>query len=143
MPDEKIAREWLEQEWQTLFEPQPNEPLWQPLCPDGEIGRLNLRPFRARGGRMEDLLTAFVESSRKFPNDESSFIDTWNELGQRLKQRSYGKLNWHDWKALDHKMRAAGYPAIHHSRVYQRQRRPAYRVLTGEIARGLVAELKE
>src|SRR5436309_1724558 len=78
MPDEKIAREWLEQEWQTLFEPQPNEPLWQPLCPDGEIGRLNLRPFRARGGRMEDLLTAFVESGRKFPNDESSFIDTWN-----------------------------------------------------------------
>lgn len=138
VPDEKMARDWLEQEWQTLGEPQKDEPLWQPLCPDGEIGRLNLRPFRARGGRKADLLAAFVDSSRNFSHDESSFIAAWNELGRRLKQRSRGRLAWRDWKLLDRQVRLAGYPAIHHSQPYAEARRPAYRVLTGVEAGKLI-----
>ena len=142
VPDEKMARDRLEQEWQTLGEPRTDEPLWQPLCPDGAIGRLNLRPFRARGGKMEDLLAAFVDSSRTLHTDESGFIATWNELGKRLKHSSRGRLTWRDWKTLDRKMRMAGYPAIHHSKTYDAARRPAYRVLTGEAARKLSAGLE-
>ena len=142
VPDEQMARDWLEQEWRTLGEPQADEPLWQPLCPDGAIGRLNLRPFRARGGRIEDLSAAFVASSRNFRNDESSFIAAWNEFGRRLNQRARGSLAWRDWKLLDRKMRMAGYPAIHHSETYDKARRPSYRVITGEEARKLIAGLK-
>src|SRR5207237_10655081 len=64
MPDEQLARAWLDEEWQTLGDAEPDELLWQPLCAGGEIGRLNLLPFRARGGRKEDLLAAFVRSSQ-------------------------------------------------------------------------------
>jgi hypothetical protein len=142
IPDEKMARDWLEQEWATIGEPRADEPLWQPLCPDGAIGRLNLRPFRARGGKIQDLLAAFVVSSRNFRNDESNFRGAWNEFGRHLKRHPRGKLIWRDWKALDRKMRAAGYPAIHHSKTYDEARRPAYRVITGEEARKLIAGLK-
>ena len=141
MPDEQMARAWLDEEWQTLEEAKPDEPVWQPLCPGGEIGRLNLRPFRARGGRKEDLLAAFVRSSQSLRNDESNFIAAWNELGKRLKHQSYGKLDSRAWRILDRKMRAAGYPAIHHSKVYEEERQPAYRVLTGEEAKRLIGAL--
>jgi hypothetical protein len=141
MPDEQMAKNWLDEEWKTLGEPNSGEPLWQILCPGGEIGRLNLREFRARGGRKEDLLAAFVRSSQSFRNDESQFIAAWNELGRQLRRRSIGKLNWREWRELDRKMRAAGYPAIHHSKIFEQARRPAYRVLTGEEARRLIAAL--
>jgi hypothetical protein len=137
IPDEQMARAWLDEEWQTLAA-KPDEALWQPLCPGGEIGRLNLRPFRTRGGKKEDLLAAFVRSGQSFRHDESNFIVAWNELGKRLNRKSYGKLSWRAWRALDLKMRAAGYPAIHHSKIYEKERRPAYRVLTGEEAQRLI-----
>lgn len=142
IPDEQLAKTWLDEEWKTLGKPDTGEPLWQRLCPNGEIGRLNLRAFRARGGQKEDLLAAFVRSSRNFRNDESQFIAAWNELGRRLRRRSYGKLSWRDWRALDRKMSTAGYLAIHHSKNYEQERRPAYRVLTGEEAWRLISALK-
>jgi len=138
VPDEQMAQDWLDEEWRALGDPNPAEPLWQPLCPDGELGRLNLRAFRARGGKKEDLLAAFVRSSRSFRSDESHFIAAWNELGRQLKRRSYGGVSWRDWRRLDLKMRAAGYPAIHHSQIYQQNRQPSYRVLTGEEAQKLI-----
>ena len=53
LADEAAARQWLNGEWATLGPPQPNEPLWVPLTPDCRIGRLKLRPYRARGGSTE------------------------------------------------------------------------------------------
>lgn len=142
IPDEESARDWLESEWQTLNEPKPNEPLWQPLSPDGEIVRLNLRPFRARGGRMDDLLAAFVESSRKFDKNQSNLKAVWTELGKRLKQKPIGAIRWKDWTSLDRKIRLSGYPSIHHSESFKRVNQPAYRVLSGEAARRLTANLR-
>jgi len=142
-PEEKTARIWLEREWQTLAAPHANEPLWQPLCPNGEIGRLHLRPFRTQRGQLTDLLAAFVQSSRSFDGDEANFLAAWGELGKRLRNQAYGKLQWQDWQMLDREMRASAYPAIHHSPIYNHERQPAYRVLTGEAARKLMVELKQ
>src|SRR3982751_389691 len=51
VPDEDSARKWLDGEWQFLGNPLKDEPDWEPLCPGSEIGRLNLRPFKAGGGK--------------------------------------------------------------------------------------------
>lgn len=142
VPNEDMARRWLEREWQTLGAPEANESVWEPLRADGAIGRLHLRPYRARGGKPDDLLKAFVESSRSFNEDEANFRQAWRDLGERLKSKAHGKLTWQEWKRLDEKMRAADFPAIHHSQAYEQARRPAYRVLTGERARTLMANLK-
>ncbi len=130
VPDEEMARQWLDQEWQTLGEPFKDEAEWEPLCPGGEVGRLNLRPFKHEGGKEDDLVAAFLASSREYRPDPADFVQAWTELGTRLKKHPFGKLTYASWQKLDREMKAKNYPAIHHSSAYETTRKPAYRVLT-------------
>lgn len=139
-PSAGEAHAWLAGEWQTLASPHPGEPLWVPLRPDGTLGRLNLRPFRARGGRMEEILAAFVASAGSFHGERQEFVAVWRELGRRLGQSPQGELTPQEWSRLERAMSAAGYPAIHHSPAFETAYQPAYRVLTGEEAKRLLAK---
>ena len=130
VPDAESARSWLDGEWTILTKPAANEPVWEPLCPGGEIGRLNLRPFKARGGKEDDLLEAFLASSREYKTEPQNFVDAWAEIGKRLKKKRAGKLDYKSWAKLDAEMKAKNYPAIHHSAIYEKPDHPAYRILT-------------
>lgn len=140
VPSREMAEKYLNEEWMTLTDSPTDEPLWQPLCTDESIGRLNLRPFRAKGGKIGDLVEAFIKSSESFKGSDADFLAAWNELGKRLKSRSEGALNHREWKRLDEKMKKQKYPAIHHSREYENALHPAYRILRGEIGRRLINE---
>lgn len=139
--NEVLARRWLENEWTALGPPQPGEPLWTPLTPDGRIGRLNLRPYRAQGGDPDALLAAFLADAKSFDASPARFRAAWRALGRELKKQPVGHLTWAEWKRLDREMRARDYPASHHSPEYERARQPAYRVLTGAEARRLLDAL--
>ena len=130
VPDEESARKWLEGEWRMLGKPNANEAVWEPLCPGGEIGRLNLRPFKINGGKSDELLEAFLASSREFKGEESDFVAAWTELGKRLKRKSIGKISHKEWVRLDAEMKKENYPAIHHSKLYDKANKPAYRIIT-------------
>lgn len=142
VPNEETARKYLGEEWQTLGAPAADEVLWQPLCADGSIGRLNLRPFRAQGGDQADLAAAFVKSSEDFTGDAADFLAVWRELGRRLKKKKQGELNYHDWKKLNAEMRKQNYPAIHHSKIYENAEHPAYRILTKAEADKIISNLE-
>jgi hypothetical protein len=137
--DESAARAWLAREWAALGPPEPGEALVVPLRPDGALVRLNLRPFKARGGNPDALLTAFVRSARSFQSSAENFEAAWRELGRRLSDGPSGPLDGAAWSRLDAEARAKGYPAWHHSTGYEAARHPAYRVLTGDEARRLTA----
>ena len=139
--NEFAVRKWLENEWAALGPPQPGEPLWTPLTPDGRIGRLNLRPYRTQGGAPEPLLAAFVEGAKSFDASPARFRAAWRALGRELKKQPVGHLTWAAWQRLDREMRAHDYPASHHSPEYERARQPAYRVLTGAEVRRLLDAL--
>ncbi len=139
--DEFAVRKWLETEWATLGPPQPGEPLWTPLAADGRIGRLNLRPYRARGGDPDALLAAFVRGAAAFDADPARFRRAWLALGRELKKRPVGHLTAAEWRRFDREMRAHDYPACHHSAAYERARTPAYRVLPAEQAQPLIQTL--
>ncbi len=141
-PSREMAREYLNEEWQTLAKPSAGEALWQPLCADGEIGRLNLRPFRARGGNAEKAADAFVKSSLDFQGTEKDFLAAWRELGKRLRKKRQGNLSYKTWRHLDSTMRKQKYPAIHHSKIYEDSEHPAYRILTKAEFEKLSAALK-
>jgi hypothetical protein len=136
--DKDSARKWLETEWQTLDKPLDNELEWEPLCPGGEIGRLNLRPFRALGGNQDDLLSAFLFSSHEYCPDATEFAAAWKEFGARLKKHSIYGLAHEAWGELNRTMKGQNYPAIHHSTSYGQARHPAYRVLTRSSMKKLV-----
>ena len=127
--NEFAVRQWLDQEWASLGPPLPGEPLWISLSPDGRIGRLNLRPFRAQGGSPDALLAAFILGAQSFDASPSRFLAAWKALGRSLRNESVGHLSFADWRRLDRLMRAKNYPAIHHSPAYAAARSPAYRVL--------------
>ena len=143
VPDEESARAWLEREWASLGPASAGEPLLVPLRPDGAVVRLNLRPYRDRGGRPGALLDAFLRSAAAFEPDPDLFRESWSALGDRIASQPLGPLNGAEWRRLDSAMRARGYPAVHHSRTYASARRPAYRVLTKAEAEKLVGRLQE
>jgi hypothetical protein len=142
-PNRAAAKHWLDNEWSSLEEPGSNEPLWEPLCDDESIGRLNLRAFKNRGGKSEDLLDAFLTSAAEYKGDGKTFAAAWAELGNRLKKNSIGVLNYKDWKKLDAEMRPQNYPAVHHSEKYESAHHPAYRIITKSEMEKLVELLPE
>ena len=139
--DKAAAQKWLAEEWATLGPPQPDELLWVPLVPDGRIGRLNLRPYRAQGGDLETLHAAFLASAESYDASPGRFRAAWNALGRSLRKQPGGHLTHAEWRRFDHEMRARGYPACHHSPEYEQARTPAYRVLTDDEARPLIGRL--
>lgn len=137
-PSREAAASWLERELATMGEAPVVEREWIPLCPAGEIGRVYLRPFRARGGKPDDLVNAFLASARQYRSEPKAFTDAWMELGKRLKQKGFGAITHKEWLRLDAEMKKKHYPAVHHSDEYNRENRPAYRVITLEQAQILI-----
>ena len=129
-PDREGAKQWLDGEWSSLAAKQKGEKLWEPLCPGGEIGRVNLRAFKDARGKEDDVLDAFLLSAAEYRGTADEFIAAWNELGKRLKKRPVGEIKLAEWTRLDAEMRAKNYPAVHHSENYNTIRSPAYRIIT-------------
>lgn len=140
-PSRAEAAAWLEREWATLGAPLSAEVLVEPLGDSG-IARLNLRPFRARGGDPARLLDAFLASAAEVRPDPERFSRAWHALGDALRRGPIGRLTRAAWEALDAETAPQGYPAVHHSATYERLQRPAYRVLTSDRARALVEALR-
>lgn len=137
-PDRASAKQWLEREWESMGDTRTNEPEWSPLCPGGEIGRVNLRIFKSRGGKSDDLLNAFLASSREYKPEPKLFADAWAELAKRLKKKGFGSITYKEWQRLDTEMKKIGYPAVHHSEHYNKTYFPAYRIITLENAQRLI-----
>jgi hypothetical protein len=134
--DDSGPRQWMEREWKGLGRPLPKEPEVQSLRPDGKIVRINLRPFKGRGGESEMLLAIFVESAKRFRSDKKEFVREWMSLGDALRSKPQGKLTLRTWSKLDQEMKPLGYPAVHHSQAYETAYRPAYRVILRDLWAG-------
>jgi hypothetical protein len=134
-----IALARLEKEWSEMGDTPAGENEWEPLCPSGEIGRVNLRPFKRGGGKQGGLIDAFLASSREFRPDKDRFLAAWAELGRRLEKDKIGKLDQKAWQKFDAEMKERGYPAVSHSDEYRKAKRPAYRVITLEQVQLLIA----
>jgi len=125
----------LDEEWAGLDEPFPGESVLESLRPDGALARVNLRPFKQAGGEKERLLRVFLDSARAFRVEKEAFLLAWRACGARLPALALPAMTPEDWKSLDARCRADGYPPLHHSPAYEAAYRPAYRVVLSEIWR--------
>lgn len=128
-------RQWMEREWLQMPHVTFREPETVELRTDGKVLRINLRPYKSRGGERDMLLAIFVSSAHRFKPQRTEFVKQWTTLGQRLARGSLGKLTHKEWRRLDQVTRPSGYPAIHHSKAYEAAYKPAYRVVLGELWR--------
>lgn len=130
--DYEGARSWLLREWSGLGQ-RAGEPEVVPLTPDGRWIRINLRPFRDRGGDPEFLAALFFMSGQGPRASLSGFQREWHRLGEYLRRRPLPRIGRRDWSRLDREAASKGYPAIHHSSAYSKERAPAYRVIRGDL----------
>ncbi len=130
--DEASAQEWLERELTEMGD-GPDEPLFDPVSPDGEIVRVHLRPYFRAGKDPEKLLQAFVQTSRIFPGSHDRLQAFWGEIN-RMCENGLLPFEKQSIASFFGEMEARGFPAAHHSDEYMRLYRPAYRV----VARALM-----
>lgn len=125
--DEAGARRWMDRELAELGD-GPTGPLVDPISPDGALVRVHLRPFVARGGDPAKLVRAFVQTGQKKSGTRDELAAAWAQVIALAEEKrlpfSAGAA-----RAFGEKMRAAGWPAVHHSKAFGAEYRPAYRVV--------------
>jgi hypothetical protein len=134
--DDQGPRMWMDREWASLGPATRPEAEVVNLRPDGKIIRVSLRHYKYGGGNKDMMLAMFMASARRFKGDRSTFVHEWINLGNYLKQHSVGHVTAEGWRRLDRAMKPLGYPAVHHSKEYERVVRPAYRVILREVWAG-------
>lgn len=136
IPSRAAAEARLLAEWEGLGDPMPDETLIEHLRPGAAFVRVHLRPYRKRGGACASVLEAFLRSAST-PTDESGFAVAWRVAGGLAGE---GRLPFPAaaFAKFDRRLRAAGYPAVHHSPEFERIRRPAYRLV--DAAEGALLE---
>jgi hypothetical protein len=125
--DEVQARDWLTREFASLGR-GPEEVLIDPISPDGKLVRVHLRPFVRLQLDGELLLKAFVRTSKEFLGSASQLLE-YAEIAADLARAGVLRFNYSDVTQYISRMKAAGFPSIHHSPAYVAAYRPAYRVV--------------
>lgn len=126
------AEQYLAQEMDGL-QPAESEPLTEPLDPDGRLVRLNLRPYKARGGTAAALARAFLQTAREVHPDRPALGRVFGSIDPSVLGATAGPL-----AQLAAEMERAGYPAVSHSEPYRRLYRPAYRVILSSLVPALL-----
>ena len=129
--DEVRARAWLVRETAGMGS-GPDEPLIDPISPDGAIVRVHLRTYARLGFDVDSLLEAFVRTAHDFRGSPERITAGLTEAARLAHE---GRLGFpeEDLVRLLGRMQAAGLPAVHHTAAFTSQYRPAYRVVAREF----------
>jgi hypothetical protein len=138
--DEQAVRSWLERELAEMGD-GPNDPQMDPLSPDGQILRVHLRPYLRAGKNPERLLQAFIQTANEwrgsFPRagtgTTTEKLKEYGAAARRLAQAGTGSIRGEEIEAFLDKMEEQDFPAVHHSEIYERLYRPAYRVIARQF----------
>jgi len=124
--DIESARNWLRRELAEMGE-GPQEPLIDPISPEGIIARIHLRPFVIAGRDPDLLLDAFIRTANEFHGDGHLLDQFWRAA------IAMGKFPAAEMGGFIRTMKEQNYPAVHHSPKYEKLYRPAYRVIALEF----------
>ena len=121
------ARAWLKRELESLPE-GPDEPAIDVISPDGDIVRVNLRPFIRSGGDPAPVLEAFVRTANEYRGTTERLWLYWS-FAERLAKGGELPFERSDMKEFFKLVEKEGFPAVHHSTRYENAYHPAYRVI--------------
>jgi len=116
------ARAWMLREISEMGS-GPVEPVIDPISENAEIVRVHLRPFAAQGGDIEALLNAFIRTANEYRGNFETLETSW-KIAERELDFPVSEMD-----AFIRLKRTEGYPPVHHSAVFEKNHRPAYRVI--------------
>jgi len=114
-----------------------SEPLWEEIRPDGLLGRLNLRPFKAQAGDPADLAAACLETARRKWGRVEELAAAWDLVVGANRGALWSGWNIEELMEITQLVQTKGYPPLHHSQAYQQAYRPAYRLVAADLLPGL------
>jgi hypothetical protein len=127
--DETVVEDWLVRELAEMG-PGPEEPLLDPIAPDSAIFRIHLRPFSKHGFDPMLLVDAFIRTAREFQGSQK-LIEDYKKSAVELARDDKLQIDREEIMGFFGEMKAANYPAVHHSSAFRKHYRPAYRVVAG------------
>lgn len=105
------------------------ESLLVSLRADGTLSRINLRPYKARGGTVAALMRECMRAT--LPVDQSARDElrrAWGAFRNGCQAGNWSSLSLIDVMELDSWLMQHDYPAVHHSDAFRQTYRPAYRL---------------
>lgn len=139
VPDEKSVVAWMDREvagLATHSEPRGHRaPLVEPLPPSGRYVRVHLRPYLARKGDPATLVRAFIATANGPKGDTAQFA-----CAERGLARMGPSALVTSTIALIRERRAQGFSASHHSAAFEAAYAPAYRVISSDRVKALLAD---
>jgi hypothetical protein len=125
--DKESTRVWLEQELQNLQDGPP-EPTIDPIAPSGDLVRVNLRPYLHSGKDPDSLLAAFIKTANEVHGSVKALSRNW-AYARRLASEGRLPFKIEEMDVFLVGMEEEGFPAVHHSAMYEEAYRPSYRVV--------------
>ena len=129
--DEASARAFLQQEAAQLSDEVLNDPLIDPISPDGKLARVHLRPYVRDGYDLAALADAFIETARQYQPAADKLVKFCGCLGD-LAAAGGIPFPQADVEREIGAIAQNGYPVMRHSAVYREFYAPAYRVVSLE-----------
>jgi len=108
------------------------EPIYDELTPDGDMIKLNLRPYKDKNGTSDLLLSAMVDTSETFSPQPDKFKELCSELLDLTKSKVL-PFTQKSVKEFLPKLDDANFSPIHHTKEFKDLYRPAYRVIKRSI----------
>ena len=129
--DLDVTRAFLEREVNELVD-GPEEPLEDIISADGQIARINLRPYITSNASLENLFEAFVRTANEFEGSTIK-LKRYRSYAVQLTDESSFSFSPSAIRAFFDRMEVQGFPAVHHSASYATAYQPAYRVVLHEL----------
>ena len=121
----------LEEAGRIGLQDHPWEPLVESASVDGEMVRVNLRPFLRRGGSLEGLYEA-MEKSSEAGGDPEEFMTLWALFKELAEEERLG-LDRETISRYDEELKSGDPVPRHHSAEYREAYYPAYRVVRRSV----------
>jgi hypothetical protein len=130
--DDPRFEEQLKEEFSQIS-PDETIPLWENLRPDGEIVRLNLAPYNARGGDAGTLSTICLWTNSSFKGSLEDLKESWDTFKRLCRDGRLRKFDLERLAKLDEWLIRHNYPPVQHSDAYREAYHPAYRLIRREF----------
>lgn len=132
MTDSAAVHDYLIQELASI-QAAAAEPRLEEISADGEVVRLNLRPFKTRQGDHRALFQAMMQTARNFQKSPERLEQDLSKLEQ-MAHTGASAFDAAAMRSFFQEMREKEFPAVHHSRIYEEKYAPAYRVILKRYA---------
>jgi hypothetical protein len=135
MADTAMVRSYLQEEWNTI-DTSSLQPPAEHLSNDSSLVRINLRPYKQRGGNIEKLVAAMIQTAKSI-QPSVPLLKIYLSQIIALADDAIIPFKVEDVRHYFQEMEAKDFPAVHHSKRYEEFYQPAYRVIAGSLVKEL------